>query len=68
MRRFTRESVNSSSPIPSPAGSYHSLVALGGGGGGKALTMTMTPWNLAHGQWSKNHGRLTSPPPLALSQ
>ena len=23
----------------------------GGGGGGKALTMTMTPWNLAHGQW-----------------
>ena len=26
---------------------------LGGGGGGKALTMTMTPWNLPHGQWSK---------------
>ena len=25
-----------------------------GGGGGKALTMTMTPWNLTHGQWSKN--------------
>ena len=24
------------------------------GGGGKALTMTMTPWNLTHGQWSKN--------------
>ena len=24
-----------------------------GGGGGKALTMTMTPWNLPHGQWSK---------------
>ena len=24
-----------------------------GGGGGKALTMTMTPWNLTHGQWSK---------------
>ena len=23
------------------------------GGGGKALTMTMTPWNLPHGQWSK---------------
>ena len=23
-------------------------------GGDKALTMTMTPWNLAHGQWSKN--------------
>ena len=23
------------------------------GGGGKALTMTMTPWNLTHGQWSK---------------
>ena len=23
-----------------------------GGGGGKALTMTMTPWNLTHGQWS----------------
>ena len=22
-------------------------------GGGKALTMTMTPWNLPHGQWSK---------------
>ena len=22
---------------------------LGGGGGGKALTMTMTPWNLTHG-------------------
>ena len=22
-------------------------------GGGKALTMTMTPWNLTHGQWSK---------------
>ena len=21
--------------------------------GGKALTMTMTPWNLPHGQWSK---------------
>ena len=26
----------------------------GGGGGGKALTMTMTPWNVTHGQWSKN--------------
>ena len=26
----------------------------GGGEGGKALTMTMTPWNLTHGQWSKN--------------
>ena len=26
---------------------------LGGGGGGRALTMTMTPWNLPHGQWSK---------------
>ena len=25
-----------------------------GGGGGKALTMTMTPWNLTRGQWSKN--------------
>ena len=25
----------------------------GGGGGGKVLTMTMTPWNLPHGQWSK---------------
>ena len=25
----------------------------GGGGGGKALTMTMTPWNFTHGQWSK---------------
>ena len=25
----------------------------GGGGGGKALTMTMAPWNLPHGQWSK---------------
>ena len=25
-----------------------------GGGGGKAPTMTMTPWNLTHGQWSKN--------------
>ena len=24
------------------------------GGGGKALTMTMTPWNLTHGQWSKD--------------
>ena len=24
-----------------------------GGGGGKALTMTMTSWNLPHGQWSK---------------
>ena len=24
-----------------------------GGGGGKALTMTMTPWNIPHGQWSK---------------
>ena len=23
------------------------------GGGGKALTMTMTPWNFLHGQWSK---------------
>ena len=23
-------------------------------GRGKALTMTMTPWNLTHGQWSKN--------------
>ena len=23
------------------------------GGGGKALTMTLTPWNLPHGQWSK---------------
>ena len=23
-------------------------------GGDKALTMTMTPWNLAHGQWSKS--------------
>ena len=23
------------------------------GGGGKALTMTMTPGNLPHGQWSK---------------
>ena len=22
-------------------------------GGGKALTMTMTPWNSPHGQWSK---------------
>ena len=22
--------------------------------GGKALTMTMTPWNLTPGQWSKN--------------
>ena len=28
------------------------MVNLGGGGGGKALTMTMTPWNLPHGQWS----------------
>ena len=28
-------------------------INLGGGGGGKALTMTMTPWNLPHGQWSK---------------
>ena len=26
----------------------------GVGGGGKALTMTMTPWNLTYGQWSKN--------------
>ena len=24
------------------------------GGGGKALTITMTPWNFTHGQWSKN--------------
>ena len=23
-------------------------------GGCKVLTMTMTPWNLTHGQWSKN--------------
>ena len=29
------------------------LIIRGGGGGGKALTMTMTPWNLPHGQWSK---------------
>ena len=29
------------------------LIRGGGGGGGKALTMTMTPWNLPHGQWSK---------------
>ena len=27
---------------------------VGGGGGVKALTMTMTPRNLTHGQWSKN--------------
>ena len=26
----------------------------GGGGAGKALTMTMTPWNLPYSQWSKN--------------
>ena len=26
----------------------------GEGPRGKALTMTMTPWNLLHGQWSKN--------------
>ena len=30
-----------------------SLFGGGGGGGGKALTMTMTPWNLLRGQWSK---------------
>ena len=30
------------------------FVSLGGGEVGKALTMTMTPWNLTHGQWSKN--------------
>ena len=29
------------------------VVKYGGGGGGKALTMTMAPWNLPHGQWSK---------------
>ena len=26
----------------------------GGGGWGKTLTMTITSWNLTHGQWSKN--------------
>ena len=30
-----------------------SSIVQGGGGGSKALTMTMTPWNLPHGQWSK---------------
>ena len=24
------------------------------GGGGKAMTITMIPWNLTHGLWSKN--------------
>ena len=28
-------------------------ISINWGGGGKALTMTMTPWNLPHGQWSK---------------
>ena len=32
----------------------YTLHYIWGGGGGKALTMTMTPWNLTHGQWSKN--------------
>ena len=31
----------------------HYFRNLGGGGAGKALTMTMTTWNLTHGQWSK---------------
>ena len=32
---------------------YNHVCLIRGGGGGKALTMTMTPWNLPHGQWSK---------------
>ena len=36
-----------------PHAACHETVTRGGGGG-KALTMTMTPWNLTHGQWSKN--------------
>ena len=30
------------------------FINFGGGGGYKALTMTRTPWNLTHGQRSKN--------------
>ena len=32
--------------VPAPLG-------LSQGGGGKAPTMTMTAWNLPHGQWSE---------------
>ena len=38
----------------------------GGGGGGKALTMTMTPWNLPHGQWSKKLTMTTKPSILPM--
>ena len=36
------------------------------GGGGKALTMTMTPWNLPHGQWSKKLTMTMTPSILAM--
>ena len=39
---------------------------LRGGGGGKALTMTMTPWNLPHGQWSKKLTMTMTPSILAM--
>ena len=38
----------------------------GGGGGGKALTMTITPWNLPHGQWSKKMTMTMTPSILAM--
>ena len=37
-----------------------------GGVGGKALTMTMTPWNLPHGQWSKKLNMTMTPSILPM--
>ena len=37
-----------------------------GGGGGKTLTMTMTPWNLPHGQWSKKLTMTMTPSILSM--